>query len=194
MVEEASLEVGSQAHTLSEIRGKSIFVRQRIMTFFEKGITLTVWRIAPIRRSFIFGTDNRSACVKYSRLLLQKLKRLGQKHRCLNCSFINVIYFLSEFVKCTSSGMSCGIYEMNRRCSMDELALQNEAFRMEHIFHPPGVKFGDHVSSAETWGDAWTCKRASEWPHLSGTHLFSEKWSIHNDSKMHSILYFTSAS
>ncbi|GIY35621.1 hypothetical protein CEXT_555561, partial [Caerostris extrusa] len=54
MVEEASLEVGSQAHLLSEIGGKSIFVRQRIMTFFEKGITLTVWRIALIRRSFIF--------------------------------------------------------------------------------------------------------------------------------------------
>ncbi|GIY15687.1 hypothetical protein CDAR_609771 [Caerostris darwini] len=55
MVEETSLEVGSQAQTLSEIRGKSIFVQQRITKFFRKGITLTVWRIAPIRRSFVFG-------------------------------------------------------------------------------------------------------------------------------------------
>ncbi|GIZ03439.1 hypothetical protein CEXT_700021 [Caerostris extrusa] len=55
MVEETSLEVGSQAHTLSESRGKSNFVQQRIMMFLEKGITLTVWRIAPIRRSLVFG-------------------------------------------------------------------------------------------------------------------------------------------
>ncbi|GIY79906.1 hypothetical protein CDAR_24491 [Caerostris darwini] len=54
MVEEASLEVGSQALTVSKIRGKSIFVQQRILMFFRKGITLTVWRIAPIRRSFVF--------------------------------------------------------------------------------------------------------------------------------------------
>ncbi|GIY64384.1 hypothetical protein CEXT_344241 [Caerostris extrusa] len=54
-VEETSLEVGSQAHTLSESRGKSNFVQQRIMMFLEKGITLTVWRIAPIRRSLVFG-------------------------------------------------------------------------------------------------------------------------------------------
>ncbi|GIY85761.1 hypothetical protein CDAR_96471 [Caerostris darwini] len=36
MVEETSLEVGSQAHTLSESRGKSIFVQQRILKFFQK--------------------------------------------------------------------------------------------------------------------------------------------------------------
>ncbi|GIX79618.1 hypothetical protein CEXT_506591 [Caerostris extrusa] len=41
MVEETSLEVGSQAHTISESRGKSNFVQQRIMMFLEKGITLT---------------------------------------------------------------------------------------------------------------------------------------------------------
>ncbi|GIY30702.1 hypothetical protein CEXT_641521 [Caerostris extrusa] len=55
MVEETAFEVGSQAHTMSESRGKSNFVIQRIMMFLEKGITLTVWRIAPIRRNLIFG-------------------------------------------------------------------------------------------------------------------------------------------
>ncbi|GIY00383.1 uncharacterized protein CDAR_249041 [Caerostris darwini] len=55
MVEEASLEVGSQAHTLSKSRGKSVFVQQIFSMFFQKGITLTVWRIVPIRRSLGFG-------------------------------------------------------------------------------------------------------------------------------------------
>ncbi|GIY20224.1 uncharacterized protein CDAR_415841 [Caerostris darwini] len=55
MVEETSLEVGSQAHKLSESRGKSIFVQRSIMMFLEKGITLTVWRITPVRRSLVFG-------------------------------------------------------------------------------------------------------------------------------------------
>ncbi|GIY71322.1 hypothetical protein CDAR_279301 [Caerostris darwini] len=55
MVEEASLEVGSQAYALSKSTRKSTFVQQRVMMFFQKGITLTVWRITPIRRSFVFG-------------------------------------------------------------------------------------------------------------------------------------------
>ncbi|GIY64383.1 hypothetical protein CEXT_344231 [Caerostris extrusa] len=55
MVEETSLEIGSQAHTLPERTLKSIFVQQRFMMLFQRGITLTVWRITPIRRSFAFG-------------------------------------------------------------------------------------------------------------------------------------------
>ncbi|GIY04975.1 hypothetical protein CEXT_647351, partial [Caerostris extrusa] len=55
MVEEASLEIGSQAHTLPESTLKSIFVQQKFMMLFQRGITLTVWRITPIRRSFAFG-------------------------------------------------------------------------------------------------------------------------------------------
>ncbi|GIX71258.1 uncharacterized protein CEXT_814571 [Caerostris extrusa] len=55
MVEEASLEVGSQDRNIPESTRKSIYAQQRFMMLFQKGITLTVWRISPINRGLIFG-------------------------------------------------------------------------------------------------------------------------------------------
>ncbi|GFU04707.1 uncharacterized protein TNCV_4377511 [Trichonephila clavipes] len=53
-VTEASSTVGCMALTMPEDR-RSNFNHQRFITLAEKEITLTVWKISPINRSFIFG-------------------------------------------------------------------------------------------------------------------------------------------
>ncbi|GFQ97345.1 uncharacterized protein TNCT_586481 [Trichonephila clavata] len=53
-VAEASSVVGSIALTMPEDK-RSSFNHQRFITMAEKEITLTVWKISPINRSFIFG-------------------------------------------------------------------------------------------------------------------------------------------
>ncbi|GFQ66693.1 hypothetical protein TNCT_94281 [Trichonephila clavata] len=54
-VAEASSEVSSMALTMPEDKGSSNFNHQRFVTLAEKEITLTAWKITPIRRNFIFG-------------------------------------------------------------------------------------------------------------------------------------------
>ncbi|GFR29328.1 uncharacterized protein TNCT_611001 [Trichonephila clavata] len=53
-VTEASSVVGSMALTMPEDR-RCNFNHQRFITLAEKEIMLTVWKISPINRSFIFG-------------------------------------------------------------------------------------------------------------------------------------------
>ncbi|GFQ97343.1 uncharacterized protein TNCT_586471 [Trichonephila clavata] len=53
-VAEASSVVGSIALTMPEDK-RSSFNHQRFITMAEKEITLTVWKICPINRSFVFG-------------------------------------------------------------------------------------------------------------------------------------------
>ncbi|GFQ74218.1 hypothetical protein TNCT_279091 [Trichonephila clavata] len=55
MVAEASAEVGSIALTLPEDKEISTYNQQRLLILAEKGIVLTVWKITPIKRNFIFG-------------------------------------------------------------------------------------------------------------------------------------------
>ncbi|GFT40308.1 hypothetical protein NPIL_138901 [Nephila pilipes] len=54
-VSEASAEVASSALTLPEEKGSSNWNQHRFITLVEKEITFTVWKLAPIRRNFIFG-------------------------------------------------------------------------------------------------------------------------------------------
>ncbi|GFT36662.1 hypothetical protein NPIL_503641 [Nephila pilipes] len=55
MIPEASAEIGSVASAMPESTDKTNFSQQRFIAAAEKEITLTVWKITPIRRSFIFG-------------------------------------------------------------------------------------------------------------------------------------------
>ncbi|GFY52848.1 hypothetical protein TNIN_339061 [Trichonephila inaurata madagascariensis] len=55
VIPEVSAEIGSKASAMPETTGKSTFNQQRFIASAEKDITLTVWRITPIRRNFIFG-------------------------------------------------------------------------------------------------------------------------------------------
>ncbi|KAF8778322.1 hypothetical protein HNY73_015053 [Argiope bruennichi] len=55
MVAEASEKISSNAASMPENAGESFSVQQRFIMFAEKGVHLTVWKIAPIKRSFIFG-------------------------------------------------------------------------------------------------------------------------------------------
>ncbi|GFT40313.1 hypothetical protein NPIL_138951 [Nephila pilipes] len=55
MIPEASAEIGSIASAMPESTDKTTFSQQRFIAAAEKEITLTVWRITPIRRSSIFG-------------------------------------------------------------------------------------------------------------------------------------------
>ncbi|GFS93367.1 hypothetical protein NPIL_344371 [Nephila pilipes] len=54
-VAEASAEVASSALNLPEEKGSSNCNQHRFITLVEKEITFTVWKLAPIRRNFIFG-------------------------------------------------------------------------------------------------------------------------------------------
>ncbi|GFR03055.1 uncharacterized protein TNCT_521451 [Trichonephila clavata] len=54
-VADASSEVSSMAVTMPEDKGRSNFNHQRFITLADKEITLTAWKITPIRRNFIFG-------------------------------------------------------------------------------------------------------------------------------------------
>ncbi|GFS69840.1 hypothetical protein NPIL_130861 [Nephila pilipes] len=54
-VAEASSEIGSIALIMPEDKRRSSFNHQRFITLVEKEITLTVWRITPIKRKFVFG-------------------------------------------------------------------------------------------------------------------------------------------
>ncbi|GFT40311.1 uncharacterized protein NPIL_138931 [Nephila pilipes] len=54
-VSEASAEVASSALILPEEKGSSNWNQHRFITLVEKEITFTVWKLAPIRRNFIFG-------------------------------------------------------------------------------------------------------------------------------------------
>ncbi|GFS64594.1 hypothetical protein TNIN_123571 [Trichonephila inaurata madagascariensis] len=54
MIPEASDEIGFIASTIPEKAGTSTFSLQRFISSAEKEITLTVWKIVPIQRSFIF--------------------------------------------------------------------------------------------------------------------------------------------
>ncbi|GFY46972.1 uncharacterized protein TNIN_66351 [Trichonephila inaurata madagascariensis] len=55
MIPEASAEIGFIASTMPEKAGRSTLSLQRFISSAEKEITLTVWKIVPIQRSFIFG-------------------------------------------------------------------------------------------------------------------------------------------
>ncbi|GFR30903.1 uncharacterized protein TNCT_196471 [Trichonephila clavata] len=55
MIPEASAEIGFIASTMPEKAGTSTLSLQRFISSAEKEITLTVWKIVPIQRSFIFG-------------------------------------------------------------------------------------------------------------------------------------------
>ncbi|GFY67328.1 uncharacterized protein TNIN_156091 [Trichonephila inaurata madagascariensis] len=54
-VGEASSEISSLALNLPKSKEGSSFYQQRFIMLAEKEITMTVWRIVPIRRSFIFS-------------------------------------------------------------------------------------------------------------------------------------------
>ncbi|GFT10936.1 hypothetical protein NPIL_543901 [Nephila pilipes] len=54
-VSEASAEVASCALNLPEEKGSSNWNQHRFITLVEKEITFMVWKLAPIRRNFIFG-------------------------------------------------------------------------------------------------------------------------------------------
>ncbi|GFT40309.1 hypothetical protein NPIL_138911 [Nephila pilipes] len=54
-VSEASAEVASSALILPEEKGKSNWNHHRFIALVEKEITFTVWKLALIRRNFIFG-------------------------------------------------------------------------------------------------------------------------------------------
>ncbi|GFT97539.1 uncharacterized protein TNCV_387041 [Trichonephila clavipes] len=54
-VGEASSEISSLALTLPKSKEDSSFYQQRFIILAEKEITMTVWKIVPIRRSFIFS-------------------------------------------------------------------------------------------------------------------------------------------
>ncbi|GFT10945.1 hypothetical protein NPIL_543931 [Nephila pilipes] len=54
-VAEASAEVASSALILPEEKGTSNWNHHRFIALVEKEITFTVWKLAPIRRNFIFG-------------------------------------------------------------------------------------------------------------------------------------------
>ncbi|GFR19481.1 hypothetical protein TNCT_301321 [Trichonephila clavata] len=54
-VGEASSEISSLALTLPKNKENSSSDQQRFIMLAEKEITMTVWKIVPIRRSFIFS-------------------------------------------------------------------------------------------------------------------------------------------
>ncbi|GFY56001.1 hypothetical protein TNIN_25131 [Trichonephila inaurata madagascariensis] len=54
-VAEASSEVSAMALTMPEAKGRSNFNHHRFIMLAEKEITLTAWKITPIRRNFLFG-------------------------------------------------------------------------------------------------------------------------------------------
>ncbi|GFT73984.1 hypothetical protein NPIL_4991 [Nephila pilipes] len=54
-VSEASAEVASSALILPEEKGSSKWNQHRFIALVEKEVTFTVWKLAPIRRNFIFG-------------------------------------------------------------------------------------------------------------------------------------------
>ncbi|GFT77155.1 hypothetical protein NPIL_67211 [Nephila pilipes] len=54
-VSEASADVASSALILPEEKGRSNWNQHRFIALVEKEITFTVWKLAPIRRNFIFG-------------------------------------------------------------------------------------------------------------------------------------------
>ncbi|GFT00277.1 hypothetical protein NPIL_284821 [Nephila pilipes] len=54
-VAEASAEVASSALILPEEKRRSNWNQHRFIALVEKEIIFTVWKLAPIRRNFIFG-------------------------------------------------------------------------------------------------------------------------------------------
>ncbi|GFY45475.1 uncharacterized protein TNIN_137701 [Trichonephila inaurata madagascariensis] len=54
-VEETSSEISSLALTLPKNKQSCFFDQQRFILLAEKGIAMTMWKIVPIRRSFIFS-------------------------------------------------------------------------------------------------------------------------------------------
>ncbi|GIY74865.1 hypothetical protein CEXT_281531 [Caerostris extrusa] len=56
-IPEVSAEVASVALIMPDRSGKSTFARQRFIMLTEKEVSLTVWKIIPIKRSFIFGIN-----------------------------------------------------------------------------------------------------------------------------------------
>ncbi|GFY52849.1 hypothetical protein TNIN_339071 [Trichonephila inaurata madagascariensis] len=61
-VGEASSEISTLALTLPKNKKNSSFDQQRFIMLAEKEITMTVWKIVPIRRSFIFGSCKSPLC------------------------------------------------------------------------------------------------------------------------------------
>ncbi|GIY50019.1 uncharacterized protein CDAR_79571 [Caerostris darwini] len=54
-VAEASMRVRSISWKLPVSKGEPFFFQQKFLSFVEEGISLTVWKIVPISRNFIFG-------------------------------------------------------------------------------------------------------------------------------------------
>ncbi|GFU40558.1 hypothetical protein TNCV_3229601 [Trichonephila clavipes] len=60
-VEETSSEISSLALTLPKNKQSCFFDQQRFIMLAEKGIAMTMWKIVPIRRSFIFSKNPKLA-------------------------------------------------------------------------------------------------------------------------------------
>ncbi|GFU04742.1 hypothetical protein TNCV_4377701 [Trichonephila clavipes] len=93
-VAEASSEVSTIALTMPEAKGRSNFNHQRFIKLAENEITLTAWKITPIRRNFLFGLMGilgRTRLVKPKYASNDEIRRDSNNLRSLNWRGLSAI-------------------------------------------------------------------------------------------------------